>query len=312
VGGAQEEEEGVEAVAEDQEEQQRHLSLRRRIDDSGLVSLQTRSPIDAQAAAFQEMEQAQVMGFGAAASSPLVAPAASEQATPAVPTGLFINQSSSSLANSNPLAAPSAPAAAAGSSASAPAPVFQFGAAASNPLSNPLLAQSFAASKPLQKYKVGDFVLYKSKCAQVACYWSLDGSYEISYLSKLGNQLQRNVPQSDLSSLPSHALSSDSSGAAPSFGGSSIGGAAAPASNFAAPSTGFGFDSAVGATQSAPHADAGSPGVGGEAQSILRKPVKYPPPLPPTSTLLSILTIFAGLSRSSSKPKRRWWSSRPT
>ena len=103
----------------------------------------------------------------------MVAPAASEQATP-VPTGLFVAQSSSSLATSNPFAAlaapavtggsgamfdfgaqpslvagisnpfaaPSALAAAAGSSASAPAPGFQFGGLKYTP-SPPLLNYAF-------------------------------------------------------------------------------------------------------------------------------------------------------------------------
>jgi len=61
VGGAQEEEEV--AADEEQAQQQQHPSRRRRVDEGGLAALQTRSHIEAQAAAFQGMEQTRVMGL---------------------------------------------------------------------------------------------------------------------------------------------------------------------------------------------------------------------------------------------------------
>ena len=57
VRGAQEEEE-----AEEQAQKQQHLSLYRRVDEGGFAALQTRSHIEAQAAAIYGMEQARVMG----------------------------------------------------------------------------------------------------------------------------------------------------------------------------------------------------------------------------------------------------------
>jgi hypothetical protein len=62
VGDAQEEEEEA-AAAEDQAQQQQHPSRRRKVDAGGLAALQTRWHIEAQAAAFQGMDQTRVMGL---------------------------------------------------------------------------------------------------------------------------------------------------------------------------------------------------------------------------------------------------------
>ncbi len=62
VGGSQDEVEEA-SVVEEQLQLQQHPSQRRRVDDGGLAGLQTRLLIEAQAAAFQGMEQARVIGL---------------------------------------------------------------------------------------------------------------------------------------------------------------------------------------------------------------------------------------------------------
>ena len=57
------EEVAEEQAQQQQQQQQEHPSQRRKVDDDGLAALQTRSHIEAQAAAFQGMEQVRVMGL---------------------------------------------------------------------------------------------------------------------------------------------------------------------------------------------------------------------------------------------------------